>query len=242
MPGIASLFNIGKQSLFANQSAIEVVGNNISNANTEGYSRQAVRFEDGYYISYTPGQLGTGVNAAEVIRYFDEFTELMYNTKSSEQQRWQKLYENLQNVEMIFNESNAQGVNSALSAFWADWQTLATNPGDTSVRAALLGHASNLEQGETAPLTITLREVLPEKDTQKDKRGGNGAGRNDDGCIIRFPAGYESPDEESGDEERDALEVPGSDPELRRKIRTRCGKDTHALVREGVDEIDAPDE
>ncbi|UTF50470.1 flagellar hook-associated protein FlgK [Desulfomicrobium sp. ZS1] len=146
MPGIASLFNIGKQSLFANQSAIEVVGNNISNANTEGYSRQAVRFEDGYYISYTPGQLGTGVNAAEVIRYFDEFTELMYNTKSSEQQRWQKLYENLQNVEMIFNESNAQGVNSALSAFWADWQTLATNPGDTSVRAALLGHASNLEQ------------------------------------------------------------------------------------------------
>jgi flagellar hook-associated protein 1 FlgK len=146
MPGIASLLNIGKQSLFANQAAIEVVGNNISNANTDGYSRQAVRFEDGYYINYTPGQLGTGVNAAEVIRYFDEFTELLYNTKSSEQQRWQKLYENLQNVEMIFNESNAQGVNSALSAFWADWQTLSTNPEDTSVRAALLGHASNLEQ------------------------------------------------------------------------------------------------
>jgi flagellar hook-associated protein 1 FlgK len=146
MPGIASLFNIGKQSLFANQAAIEVVGNNISNANTEGYSRQAVRFEDGYYINYTPGQLGTGVNAAEVIRYFDEFTEILYNTKSSEQQRWQKLHENLQNVEMIFNESNAEGVNAALSAFWADWQTLATNPEDTSVRAALLGHASNLEQ------------------------------------------------------------------------------------------------
>jgi flagellar hook-associated protein 1 len=82
-----------------------------------------VRFEDGNYISYTPGQLGTGVNAAEVIRYFDEFTEILYNTKSSEQQRWQKLYENLQNVEMVFNESNAKGVNSALSAFWADWQT-----------------------------------------------------------------------------------------------------------------------
>jgi flagellar hook-associated protein 1 len=146
MPGIASLFNIGKKSLFANQAAIEVVGNNISNANTEGYSRQAVRFEDGYYISFTPGQLGTGVNAAEVIRYFDEFTEIMYNTKSSEQQRWQKLYENLQNVDMIFNEANSQGVNSALSAFWADWQTLSANPDNQSVRSALLGHASNLEQ------------------------------------------------------------------------------------------------
>jgi flagellar hook-associated protein 1 FlgK len=146
MPGIASLFNIGKKSLFANQAAIEVVGNNISNANTQGYSRQAVRFEDGYYISYTPGQLGTGVNAAEVIRYFDEFTEVMYNTKSSEQQRWQKLYENLQNVDMIFNEANSKGVNSALSAFWADWQTLSANPDNQSVRSALLGHAANLEQ------------------------------------------------------------------------------------------------
>ena len=146
MPGIASMFDIGKKSLFANQSAIEVVGNNISNANTEGYSRQAVRFEDGYYISYTPGQLGTGVNAAEVIRYFDEFTEVMYNTKSSEQQRWQKLYENLQNVEMVFNESNSEGINSALSAFWADWQTLSASPDNQSVRSALLGHASNLEQ------------------------------------------------------------------------------------------------
>ena len=146
MPGIASLFNIGTRSLFANQAAIEVVGNNISNANTEGYSRQAVRFEDGNYISYTPGQLGTGVNAAEVVRYFDEFAEVLYNNKSSEQQRWQALYENLQNVEMVLNESNSAGVNDALAAFWGDWQTLATNPADTSVRAALLGHASNLEQ------------------------------------------------------------------------------------------------
>lgn len=146
MPGIASLFNIGTKSLFANQAAIEVVGNNISNANTEGYSRQAVRLEDGNYISFTPGQLGTGVNAAEVVRYFDEFAEVLYNNKSSEQQRWQALYENLQNVEMVLNESNSAGVNNALAAFWSDWQTLATNPADTSVRAALLGHASNLEQ------------------------------------------------------------------------------------------------
>lgn len=146
MAGITSLLNIGKKSLFANQAAIEVVGNNISNANTPGYSRQAVRFEDGFYINYSPGQLGTGVNAVEVIRYFDEFIEAQYNSKSAEQQRWQKLYENLQSVEMILNESNAQGINSALTAFWADWQTLAVNPGSTSARSALLGHASNLER------------------------------------------------------------------------------------------------
>jgi len=165
MPGISSLFNIGKKSLFANQAAIEVVGNNISNANTEGYSRQAVRFEDGYYISYTPGQLGTGVNAAEVVRYFDEFTEIMFNTKSSEQQRWQKLYENLQNVEMVFNEANAKGINSALSAFWADWQTLSANPDNQSVRSALLGHASNLEQAIGVVYSDLQRQQVQTDDT-----------------------------------------------------------------------------
>lgn len=144
MPGIGSMLEIGKKSLFANQAAIEVVGNNISNANTPGYSRQAVRLEDGNYINYAPGQLGTGVNAVEVIRYFDEFIEAQYLDKSSDQARWQTLYENLKNVEMVLNESSTDGVNSALAAFWADWQTLAANPEDTSARSALLGHAANL--------------------------------------------------------------------------------------------------
>ncbi len=146
MPGIGAMLEIGKRSLFANQAAIEVIGNNISNANTEGYSRQAVRLEDGDYISYVPGQLGTGVDAVEVVRYFDEFIETQYLDKSAEKQRWEKLYENLQNVEMVLNESNSSGINDALAAFWADWQTLAANPEDTSARAALLGHATNLEQ------------------------------------------------------------------------------------------------
>lgn len=146
MTGVSSMLSIGKKALFSSQSALEVVGNNISNANTEGYSRQSVRFEDGYYLNRVPGQLGTGADAAEVMRSFDEFVEAQYNTKSSEQQRWQKLYESLQQVEMLLNESNSEGVNSVLNEFWADWQNLADNPDSTSARSALLGHASNLER------------------------------------------------------------------------------------------------
>jgi flagellar basal body rod protein FlgC len=106
--GVSGLLDIGKKSLFASQSAIEVVGNNISNANTEGYSRQAVVLEDGLYLKPYPRQLGTGVNATQVIRYFDEFIESQYNTKTSEQERWSTLYDSLQNVEGLLNESNFQ--------------------------------------------------------------------------------------------------------------------------------------
>ncbi len=146
MIGPNNLLEIGKKSLFANQAAIQVVGNNISNANTEGYSRQAVRLEDGIYIDYTPGQLGTGVNAKEVIRYFDEFIESQYLTKSSAEARWSTLYDNLQSAEAVFNESNSDGITSALAEFWAGWQDLSADPGNESVRTALLGKASNLQQ------------------------------------------------------------------------------------------------
>lgn len=145
MSGMMSLLDIGKKSLLANQAAIQVVGNNISNANTPGYSRQAVRFEDGLYINHAPGQLGTGVLAAEVIRYFDEFIEGQFNTKSSDEQRWSTLYNNLKGVEGVLNESNSAGINAALSEFWADWQNLSSDPQNNSVRTVLLSRATSLE-------------------------------------------------------------------------------------------------
>jgi flagellar hook-associated protein 1 FlgK len=145
MPGITSLLDIGKKSLLANQAAIQVVGNNIANANTPGYSRQAVRFEDGLYINSVPGQLGTGVNAAEVIRYFDEFIEAQFNSQSSEESRWTTLYNNLRSVEGILNESNSSGINAALAEFWADWQDLSVDPQNNSVRTVLLSRATSLE-------------------------------------------------------------------------------------------------
>lgn len=163
MPGITSLFNIGKKSLFANQAAIEVVGNNISNVNTPGYSRQAVRFEDGLYINYSPGQLGTGVHAAEVVRYFDEFIEAQYNSKASERERWKTLYDNLQHVEMIFNEANASGISEALDAFWSAWQVVASRPDDSSARTALLEQSSALERALKLADT-DLRKMQDEMD------------------------------------------------------------------------------
>ena len=42
MSGFSSL-NVGAQALFAAQRALDVTGQNVSNANTEGYSRQRVQ-------------------------------------------------------------------------------------------------------------------------------------------------------------------------------------------------------
>lgn len=54
------LFNIGQSALTANQAWISVTGNNLANADTEGYSRQYVDQRDAGGINAKPGQQGVG--------------------------------------------------------------------------------------------------------------------------------------------------------------------------------------
>lgn len=141
---INSLLSIGNSGLFASQSAITTTGNNISNVNTVGYSRQSVRFEESLPLDRYPGQMGQGAYAAEVVRHFDRFLEEAYHDKYSLQKRWENQYEVLQSVESLFNEANTKGLNAAMTQFFKDWQDLSQRPNDKSTREALLSHTDSL--------------------------------------------------------------------------------------------------
>ena len=52
--GLNSVLSMGKGALFASQACIQTTGNNISNVNTPGYSRQAVMLQENYAINYNP--------------------------------------------------------------------------------------------------------------------------------------------------------------------------------------------
>ena len=134
MSGITSLLSMGAGALRANQAALQVTGNNISNVDTEGYSRQSVVLKDGQYVNTFTGQVGTGVVAQEVVRAHDKFVEAQYLTKVSARDRYQTLYNGLQSVQNLVNESNTDGLNTSLSTFFDDWGDLTTNhlvaPGD----------------------------------------------------------------------------------------------------------------
>ncbi|WP_415718508.1 flagellar hook-associated protein FlgK [Maridesulfovibrio sp.] len=144
MPGVNSLLNLGTGALFASQSAISVTGDNISNVNTKGYSRRNVRLEESMSINYNPGQIGTGVRAAEVYRNFDQFVENSYNDKATMRERWDTLYNSLSSVEALFNESRGYGLNSSLTKFFNDWQDLSQRPNDAASRQQLLSDTTNL--------------------------------------------------------------------------------------------------
>ncbi|MDR2161331.1 MAG: flagellar hook-associated protein FlgK [Desulfovibrio sp.] len=143
--GVNSIMNMGIGALFASQANIQTTGNNISNVDTPGYSRQKVLLEDKPALDYVPGQVGQGVEATQIIRYFDKFVESAYLDRQTMQARYDQELLSLRNLETLYNEANdTPGIGSALSNFFDSWNTLAQGPDSQAARVALLETARTL--------------------------------------------------------------------------------------------------
>jgi flagellar hook-associated protein 1 FlgK len=138
MFGANSILDMGRWALFASQMQLRVSGENISNVNTPGYSRRTVRLEEGIAIDYRPGQMGTGVRAAEVVRHFDKFVETQYLEQASKRDRWGTLHSSLRTVETLFNEANGVGISDSISNFFNSWNDLSQRADDYGTRNDLL--------------------------------------------------------------------------------------------------------
>lgn len=138
------LLNIGQSALNASQAWISVTGNNLANVDTEGYSRQYVDQKDAGGLKYKPGAQPLGVNAQQIMRFFDAFLERSYVKQSTNSSRWDQQDTIMASLENIFNEANRAGISSSLTSFFNAWQDLALRPDDTAVRESLLSYADNL--------------------------------------------------------------------------------------------------
>ena len=67
------LLNLGARALMSNQVALQVTGNNISNVNTAGYSRQTAVMSAVQGDFTGSGSIGKGVEVSTVQRVYDEF-------------------------------------------------------------------------------------------------------------------------------------------------------------------------
>ena len=72
---IGSILNIAKNTLSINQSAIQVTSHNISNVNTEGYTRQEVVLTEENPSLFGDVLLGNGAKESGVIRYCDKYLD-----------------------------------------------------------------------------------------------------------------------------------------------------------------------
>lgn len=144
MLGLISTLNTAKLGMSATQANINVTSHNISNANTEGYSRQVTKlvtttpFSAPSFTSMAgPGQFGTGVEVASVTRVRNHFLDYQVRNETSKQGEYQIKYETLSKVEGILNEPSDSGLTSIMSDFFKAWQDVSNSPADSNARTVL---------------------------------------------------------------------------------------------------------
>ena len=133
-----SALNIATCALTTNQAVLQVIGHNIANANTEGYTRQRVELNSVPGQQLGSGYFGKGVQIETVARVgYDAFltreSNLTRATAAADQARLQYL----QGVESLFplgEGSLGKQLNDALNA----WTDVASSPNDSAARQVVL--------------------------------------------------------------------------------------------------------
>jgi len=144
MSNVYGILNTARTALFTQQNAIDVAGHNIANVNTPGFSRQRVDMKTNAPLFSQPGQMGAGVNAAEIQRIYDQFLGKQINDENQSLGNWEAQKGIYERVEVLFNESSGYGLNQAMSEFWNAWQDMANNPFDLASRVALLAKSETM--------------------------------------------------------------------------------------------------
>ena len=110
-----------------NQKSIEIVGNNIANVNTEGYSRQRAELMQIPAVNFGDFFVGQGVTVSDVSREYDVFINRQLQEKSITLGEESGKSTPLSELERIFNVSD-DNLAGSINDFFDAWQQLTTNP------------------------------------------------------------------------------------------------------------------
>ena len=152
------------RGIMANQLALDTTGHNITNAGTEGYSRQTVTLAT-TYSEQRPGLhgsvvVGTGVDALAVERARNVYADIQYRNENPTQKYYETMAVNYDKLETIFDDSKNLGIEAALNKFYQTWVDLSTNASNSSARTQVIEQGRNLSdiiQTATAELQEQIR-------------------------------------------------------------------------------------
>ena len=156
-------FSIGLSGLDAAQKAIDVIGNNIANAATEGYHRQRINLTPGYSSQIGSLVLGGGVDIAGITRMVDSLLEQEILRQESLLGQVSQELAMLRTVETSFGEfsTDGGGLNGAIDEFFNALQDLSAHPGEAIWQSQALSAAEAMTSQFRA-----LGEFLTSLETQ----------------------------------------------------------------------------
>ena len=127
MTSLLNALNSGKTSLLTNQKSIEIVGNNIANVNTPGYSRQRAELMQIPAVNFGDFFVGQGVTVSDVSRDYSVFINRQLQEKSIEFGEETGRSGSLTELERVFNVSG-DNLAGEIDKFFDAWQELTANP------------------------------------------------------------------------------------------------------------------
>ena len=144
-----STLNLALSGLMAARRGMDVTGQNVANANTEGYTRQRVVSEaigaptqPAIWARYD-GSNG-GVRIADIQRLRDAFQDVRSRDAHSSQGSLGSTADALSQIESLFPEPGTNGLQSMLDKMWSGFGDVANNPSDQAARAQVIAQANTV--------------------------------------------------------------------------------------------------
>jgi flagellar hook-associated protein 1 FlgK len=144
--------------LQAARRGLDVTGQNIANANTDGYTRQRVQ-QQSIGAPATPALWSTyegaggGVDVTDIQRLNDDFLTARVRAESATLGELTGRQSTMAAVESVFGEPGDTGVASQLADLWSAWHDVANRPGDLAARSQLLSRTDTVADGLRAAYT-----------------------------------------------------------------------------------------
>lgn len=137
------ILNTALSGLAAFQRSLETTSNNISNVNTEGYSRQRAELATTPAQFMGSGYVGTGVAVANIARSYDQFISGQIRSSTSAFSEVDSYHTLASQIDTLIADENT-GISAAMKAFFNSVNDVANNPSSTPVRNVLISEGKAL--------------------------------------------------------------------------------------------------
>lgn len=134
----------GARGVIAQRIGLEVTGNNISNVNTPGYTRERANFRETAPLGTPKGLVGTGVNVASVQRVRSEFYDREIRDATSRNENFKSDATVVKRLEAILNEPTENGLDKFIKNFFDAFNQLAQRPESLDIRSTVVNAASSM--------------------------------------------------------------------------------------------------
>jgi flagellar hook-associated protein 1 len=151
MGTLTSLIDMSREAIMADQTALNVTANNVSNQNTPGYTREVVNWQpiDAVTINGSTYYVADN-NGPSAISQRDRVLEQRVQQQTQVQSQSSALESAMQEIQNVFDLSSTSdsasstALGSAMGSYFGALSQLSANPSDASIRQSVLTAANTL--------------------------------------------------------------------------------------------------